>query len=680
MLKQRIGYLFISLCLFTVAVWLNRETVQQKTIPTDRPKVYWFIPDGFRADRDQFNIFEWADRGEMPNLKKLMEAGCFGYSWPVFPGHTPVNFATLMTGVMPEKHGIADGAMRQIGYPLNMIAAGGFSSFTKLVPSLWVQLEQKGFLVSLQSIPGSTPPELFNGNTIKGRWGAWGIEFPGVIFQSKEGISFLNDYGQNSRLFNVGLELTKVVSASSAKGWLLDKNSSDSDNQGYEVDFTNWGTPIFAKLDKEYLQFSMDKKNIVAKLKEGEWSNWIPINLQYELKEDYQKNSPKKSDFEKKISTVDVPTFVKIKVIYYKSKSEFRVRFIYDALNEYITAPSNLSEQMRNQVGHMVDYVDNYPPQLVYFQEDKKTFIEESNLAWDWHKNSVKFLIDNLKSDFIIHSIYNPNQMLTSRWWLPYIDKHSYKYSEKPAPERAELFKEVKDMYKKADDIFGEIIKNTDDNWYIVISSDHGVIPLNKEVRLNNLFKKMGWLNYKINKKTNELEIDWKNTKVIFLQMTNVYINPKSLDGTYNRSNSPEYFALRRQVTETLKNIKDPSNNQLITDKIWNYEDANQSGLPTNRVGDLIIANVPQYSWSEEITDDLELLSKSYKGGYKQGILPKSAEGMLTPFVIAGPKIKNGCKLKSIVNHADQFATIEKILGITAPYKLDGLPIEEIFK
>ena len=131
-------------------------------------KVYWFIPDGLRADRGQFNIFEWANNGELPNLRLLMARGSYGYSRPVFPGHTPTNFATLLTGVNPDKHGIADGAMRTFGYPLSMVSKGGFSSLAKLVAPIWTELEDKSYIVSLQSVPGSTPPEIFKGNVIKG--------------------------------------------------------------------------------------------------------------------------------------------------------------------------------------------------------------------------------------------------------------------------------------------------------------------------------------------------------------------------------------------------------------------------------------------------------------------------------------------------------------------------------
>ena len=52
------------------------------------PKLYWFIPDGMRADPKIFDVFRWAKEGSLPNLKRMMEMGSYGYCRPAFPGHT----------------------------------------------------------------------------------------------------------------------------------------------------------------------------------------------------------------------------------------------------------------------------------------------------------------------------------------------------------------------------------------------------------------------------------------------------------------------------------------------------------------------------------------------------------------------------------------------------------------
>jgi hypothetical protein len=120
--------------------------------------LYWFVPDGMRADIGGKDIFELAAEGKLPNIRKMMETGSYGYSMPVYPSHTPVNFATLMTGCYPERHGVSDGQMRLEGYGLAKPSISGFSSTAKKVPPAWKLFEDAGKSVVVVSVPGSTPP------------------------------------------------------------------------------------------------------------------------------------------------------------------------------------------------------------------------------------------------------------------------------------------------------------------------------------------------------------------------------------------------------------------------------------------------------------------------------------------------------------------------------------------
>jgi predicted AlkP superfamily phosphohydrolase/phosphomutase len=655
----------LTVLFFFMAVYIARSNHTE--VKNKKIKVYWFIPDGLRADRDQFNIYEWAKNGELPNLSKLMARGSYGYSRPVFPGHTPTNYATLLTGVYPDKHGVADGAMRTYGYPLRMVSKGGFSSLAKLVAPIWTELENENYLVSLQSLPGSTPPELFKGNVIKGRWGGWGIEFPSMVVEKAQpGSDPYKKIGNNRRAFTFGPELTTYVNSIG-----LNKYS-----------FTTWRqTFVIELLKSNQLKITTADKSLSVILSEGEWSKWNTIPLEYDLKNDYQMNSPKKTDWENELSSVQLNVKTKIKLISLNEKGEFRLRLIFDSLNEYIVSPAELNEKMEQKLGPMVDFVDNYPPQLIYHPKDKKTFLEEMEMSWKWHQSAVPFLMNDLNSDFIIHSVYNPNQMLTSRWWLPFIDRDGSMNESTPAKEKENLWIEVKDMYREMDKVLGEVIKNADENTYIILSSDHGVVPLKNEVRLNNLFAKKGWLKFHYNPLTKNYEIDWKSTKVIFLQMNNIYINPNGLDGPYRPASSKEYYDLRKDVIREMNALKDENTGRRVLFGLWPREEVGKIKMPKERVGDLVISPVQGFSWVEDVSEDGNIITTSLKGGYKQALNPENIEGLLTPFVIVGPKIKANFKIDKILQHVDQYATIAQITKIKHPTKpiLDGRVIEEIF-
>ena len=672
------GYLYLS---------GNRGGQDSRESHDKRPlRLYWFIPDGLRADPSLFTVFQWAEEGLLPNLKKMMASGAYGYSIPVFPGHTPTNFATLLTGATPKVHGIADGSMHIEGYPLKMVSKGGFSSVAKKVPPIWYTLEKNGLLSTILSVPGSTPPELDSGITLRGRWGGWGMDFPAVIFHTANDAALRQAEGFDSRAFRFGAELTKFVKAADPAGWDMELPASYSPRR--EITLSNWGADIHGCIydatddgvaNYDHVLFSRDKKSEMAILAAGQWSGWLPIRLNWETQNDYNIFTPKKMAWERTLSAVPLDTEVGISVIRLGAPDFFRIRFFYNNLNHFLVKPPYLAGDILRELGPMTDFPDNFPPQLIYYPEDKETFLAESSRSLAWHRKMAGWMTSHSGSDVIIHDIYTPNQMLASRWWLGGIDPLSRRYQETDEATRQALWNEVKNMYREIDAILGEIMANANEDTYIVFSSDHGMVPLDYEVRLNNLFARKGLLAYHIDQETGEYEIDWAKTRAIFLKEDSIYLNPRGLAGNYSRASGPEYEKLRQEVITLLTELED-ENGVNPAAEIVKWEDAEKLlDLPPDRIGDLVIANRPTYGWVEDISPDGEIFHTSLKSGYKQAILPGEVEAMLTPFVIMGPRIKKNYKIENPISHIDQYPTIMTLLQQEIPEFVEGKSVTEIF-
>jgi len=377
----------------------------------------------------------------------------------------------------------------------------------------------------------------------------------------------------------------------------------------------------------------------------GEWSSWNPINLIWSVNDK---------------GTV-VETFFKIKIIKISDDGFYRIRFFYNNLNTHIAKPGEVATDIIEHVGPMVDFVDNFPPQLIYYDEDKDTFLEEAALSFDWHRKATSYILKNYDPDIFIGDIYSPNQMLTSRWWMGYIDPLSLRYSDVSEDERGELWDEVSHMYLHLDQIVGEYLDNADSNTYVVLSSDHGAVPLDKWVYLNNLFAEKGWLSFKLDS-SGEPVIDWDRTKVIYLKMAHVYIHPEGLGGDWIRGSGEAYEELREEVMEVLLSLDDKGDKPVVAAYKW--EDVPEFlDLPTDRVGDLVIVNKAGYGWNEEMTADRKIFGTPLKTGYKQAILADETKGMWTPFIILGPGVKKGYALLDPINSEDQYPTIMTLLG-----------------
>ncbi|MCG8557070.1 MAG: alkaline phosphatase family protein [Proteobacteria bacterium] len=633
-------------------------------------KLYWYLPDGMRADPELFDIFQWAQQGRLPNLKRMMERGTYGFSVPAFPSHTPTNFASLFTGAFPEVHGVNDGPMHTEGNPLGRVSVGGFSSLAKLVDPIWVTLEAThGKRVTLLSVPGSTPPELRKGITIRGRWGGWGADFHAVNFQDGSDQTARKEQGRGARLFFSGPSLASYPDKKPATGWTRPPRSF---SPALEVEMAAWGASVHALLhdtsddnqvNYDAVALSPDKTRVVATLTQGKWSEWLPVRLTWKIPD-------------KKLER-GVATSYKAKLIKLDPKGFFRLRLLFNNLNEFLTDPPGIAVELDKAVGPMVDFADNFPPQLIYFPEDKQTFLEEAEMSFEWHRKAARHVLEQHDPDVFIGNVYTPNQMLTSRWWMGGIDPASTRYAATSEIERAELWKEVHWMYEKLDDICGELLRRADDRTLVVLSSDHGAVPLNHWVRLNNLLAREGLLSFSIDPATGEPLIDWAKTKAIYLKMDGIYLDPKGLAGDWRRASGPEYNALRTRVSKLLMNLADPDGVHPVV-KVVKWEDA-QASLRLNkaRVGDLVIANRPGYGWNEEMTGDLALFSKPRKSGYKQAIMAGEVKGMWTPFVIVGPGVKQGNFLGTTpIQMADQYPTLMHLLGAGAPSHVQGKVIQ----
>ena len=636
------------------------------TGPAPAQKLHWFIPDGMRCDPDLFRVFQWAREGELPHIGALMQRGSWGYSIPTFPSHTPTNFATLLTGAYPETHGVADGPMHIEGHSLARPAVGGFSSTARKIPAVWSLFDDLGRSSFLLSMPGSTPPELGpKGITVRGRWGGWGADFPSLIFERASGERVRN-LARGARLFFLQQELTRFVEPTPAEGWST-AISSLSPPMEVELDFH--GAKLYGCLldavdegrgEYESVLFSLDRGEEIARLAAGEWSDWIPVSLLW--------------------NGITVPSSIRIGLIKLGPGDFFRIRLLLNSLNPLMAEPADVAADLLSDVGPMVDFVDNYPPQLIFFQEDKRAFLDEARMSLRWHRDVVDPIYRRYQPDLFLHNIYTPNQMLTSRWWLGYIDPESRRYGDVGDDERERLMDEVLEMYRGLDEIVGRAMATAGERSLIVLSSDHGAAPLDRWVRLNNLFASKGWLQHGIDPVTGAPVVDWERSRVVYLKMYHVYIDPAGLGGVWERAEGEAYEALRREVRDALLSLEDEEGVRPI-ETVLPYEKAPDFlHLPTNRVGDLLIACRAGYGWNEEITDDGAIFDVPLKTGYKQAISADDNPALWTPFIVAGPGVRANHRIGEPIRHVDQLPTILALMGVDSPGHVQGAIIEEVIR
>ncbi|MFI5361141.1 MAG: alkaline phosphatase family protein [Elusimicrobiota bacterium] len=624
-------------------------------------RLYWFVPDGLRADPQVFDVFGWAREGKLPNIKKMMDAGSWGYSKPVFPSHTPVNFSALMTGAWPETNGVSDGPMRVEGYPLDKPSVNGFSSTAKKVAPVWKTLENAGLNVTLVSIPGSTPPELDAGTVVRGRGGGWGADFPAINFETDAAERAKR--GSGTRLFYLGPELTRYVSARPAEGWSKEFSSRAP---ALELDLSAYGADVHAYVsgsgdakEPRYddVALSFDKKTAFAHLRtSNQWTDWTPATLNWNGR--------------------SLDTSVKACLIKLSPDGYVKARLLFDVLNRTIVSPAEAADALEKSVGPMVDFPDNWPAQLNRLPEERDVMLSETAMALDWHRRAAARLLSVEKPDVLIQDTYVPNQMLESRWWMRRVDPGSPDYAATPEAERAARRAEILKMYQGIDAILGEALKNAGSDAIVVLSSDHGILPIKKEVVINNLLAKEGLLVFDLDPISGEPVVDWAKSKVAFLKMIGLYVNPAGLAGPWKRGAGPEYEALRARAASLLAGLQDGG--APVIDKTVPWERAGELHLPKDRVPDLIVAMKPGYALTEDMDKSGDILRASLQSGYKQAVVSDNEPRLWSPFVVMGPGVKKNFRFDAPISSIDQAPTLLKLLGVPSPSFTDGRVVTEI--
>ena len=651
------------------------STPQQEEAPPTQPAaqapaepgLHWFIPDGMRADPEVFQVFTWAREGKLPNIGSMMERGAWGWSVPTFPSHTPTNFATLLTGALPEVHGVADGPMRIEGHALERPSVGGFSSAARKVPAVWSLLESPTRRAAIVSVPGSTPPELrMDGVTIRGRWGGWGAEFPSVIFE-RASSKRREELARGARLFFLGQDLTRFAEpAAPEQPWA---GAPESEQPPLELDLSLHGQALFGLLvdspddptdGYDRLLVSVDRQQVAATVAQGEWSPWLDATFNWK--------------------DTQVASHLRVGAIRIDADGFFRLRVLADGLNRYITEPGEVADALQGDIGPMTDYVDSFPPQLIYYPEDRQAFLDEARMSLEWHKKAVGAIYERYAPGVFVHDIYSPNQMLTSRWWLGYLDPKSKRYGDVTEQEREELWGEVWEMYKGLDAIIGEALARADKGDVVVLSSDHGAAPLDRWVRLNNFFASKGWLTTAPDPKTGTPVVVWEKSKVVYLKMDNVYVHPDGLGGAWERGSGPAYEQLRDEVVVALQGLADDDGVKPLLQAVKWEQVEEFLDLPPDRVGDLVVANRPGYGWNEELTKSGDIFQVPLKTGYKQAMPAADTPALWTPFVIVGPGVRPGHKIAEPIRHIDQLPTILTAMGEQVPEHVQGKVLAELFE
>lgn len=126
---------------------------------TDSSRLIVFGLDGAEPSL----LFPWAEAGRLPNLKRVMDAGCVGRLESTIHPLTPQAWTSMVTGVNPGRHGIFDfGARREGSYAIDLV-----TSADRRFPTLFEHLPGP-LRAGVMNVPLSFPVDPIRGFAVGG--------------------------------------------------------------------------------------------------------------------------------------------------------------------------------------------------------------------------------------------------------------------------------------------------------------------------------------------------------------------------------------------------------------------------------------------------------------------------------------------------------------------------------
>ncbi|MDP2913189.1 MAG: alkaline phosphatase family protein, partial [Candidatus Omnitrophota bacterium] len=186
--------------------------------------------------------------------------------------------------------------------------------------------------------------------------------------------------------------------------------------------------------------------------------------------------------------------------------------------------------------------------------------------------------------------------------------------------------KEFNDYFRRIDEVIGEIAGKIGDEDNLIMLSDHGFERLGKDVYINSILKKEGFLKFKEDKTANFSGIDY-DTKAFALDPARIYVN---LKGKYPRGSVAveEREKVIRDLKDIFKNFE--INGRKVVKRIYGKEEA-YDGPYFDQAPDLVLIGNKGYNLKAAINSE-----NIYSNGIFTG---KHTED--DAFLLIGKKVKD---------------------------------------
>lgn len=664
---------------------------------------------------------KWMNEGKLPNLAHLRDIGTFRPLRPTVPAQTPVSWSTFSTGIDPGRTGIFDFLRRDPKTYLPVFAAfdetkepfllGKYNAIaaaavvlvifalialmlrrTARVVALvvTVALAAGAFVIANKWIPESRPGVINRRQGIpfweaaanagkKARVIHVPVTFPAHDFPAGEMLSGLGVPDMSGRVgkpfyFTSELDFHRtgsnefsieVVQLEDNKGVINTKIQGPPNKLFKDPPYIAIPMKITVANDRNSIEIEESGQHIT--LRPGAWSNWVDFVFPF--------NPLVKLHGISRFHLISSQPEVKL----YLSPINFDPRHLPPGFK--ISAPAKWATQLASDYGLY---------KTLGWQIDTWAISEgfaTEQMFWDdmtWTVAQDRKMFDAFLTgddDMLVQQFEFCDRVGHVFWRL--IDPTHPAYD---AALAAKWQDGLLHAYQLMDAIVGDAMKAADQRHAaLIVVSDHGFASFRKSVNYNTWLVLNGYIALKtgVQQRERNLEmlfdqgqfwenVDWSKTRAYAMGLGEIYINLKGREAQGIVAPGAEYDALKNELKTRLPQMIDPDGGAHPVRRVLAREDVYRQFDP-NMIPDLFVTNNDGYrvSWQTSL------------GGIPKNVIEPNKQVWSGDHCSVDPEIVKGIffyNRKVATDRApyigDIYPTVLGLLGVKAPYQLDGVELK----
>ena len=183
------------------------------------------------------------------------------------------------------------------------------------------------------------------------------------------------------------------------------------------------------------------------------------------------------------------------------------------------------------------------------FRDDE--FLKQASLVLEERLALLEYAVENY-DDGLLFFYFSSSDLQSHMFWWDSDERHP----TRSAPEAQSLYAHVKSLYRKLDEVIGDLEERYGSRATIMVMSDHGFANFGRQFNLNSWLREYGYLNP--GECTSIMEdIDWSHTRAYGLGINGLYLNLKGRERDGIVEPGEERENLLNELVTQLESIKD---------------------------------------------------------------------------------------------------------------------------